>query len=166
VRHTEPFGGAARSIAHGRTPCGPEFGPNSGVRTQIRVQKLVGARDLNPGPHGPELCVVSSTETGFECLRWIRGIERTNGTVSSSFVALDYYMNYYMRKAPALHRPGLSGPMRMLNAKGTPGWRPSCISTVTTNFAVHRSARCLQERHLVRSDTRSRGRRFDSNVEA
>ena len=25
-----------------------------------------GARDLNPGPHGPEIWAVSSTETGFE----------------------------------------------------------------------------------------------------
>ncbi len=25
-----------------------------------------GARDLNPRPHGPELCAVSSTETDFE----------------------------------------------------------------------------------------------------
>jgi hypothetical protein len=25
-----------------------------------------GARDLNPGPHGPEVWAVSSTETGFK----------------------------------------------------------------------------------------------------
>jgi hypothetical protein len=27
-----------------------------------------GARDLNPGPHGPEICAVSSTESVFERL--------------------------------------------------------------------------------------------------
>src|SRR2546422_7258128 len=27
---------------------------------------MVGARDLNPRPHGPEICAVSSTEAVFE----------------------------------------------------------------------------------------------------
>src|ERR1700737_5633914 len=30
------------------------------------IQNWSGARDLNPGPHGPEIYVVSSTETAFE----------------------------------------------------------------------------------------------------
>jgi hypothetical protein len=30
-----------------------------------------GARDLNPGPHGPEILAVSSTEMGFEGFEFI-----------------------------------------------------------------------------------------------
>ena len=40
-------------------------------RGRNRIQELVGARDLNPGPHGPEIYAVSSTDTvveGFELI--------------------------------------------------------------------------------------------------
>jgi hypothetical protein len=32
----------------------------------VAESRWSGARDLNPGPHGPEICAVSSTETVFE----------------------------------------------------------------------------------------------------
>jgi len=41
-----------------------------------------GARDLNPGPHGPEICAVSSTETVFEGFELV---PRTHGPIPSRF---------------------------------------------------------------------------------
>ena len=35
------------------------------VRPEFEFKIWSGARDLTPGPHGPELCAVSSTELGF-----------------------------------------------------------------------------------------------------
>ena len=35
------------------------------------LKKWSGARDLTPGPHGPELCAVSSTEAVFEGFEFI-----------------------------------------------------------------------------------------------
>jgi hypothetical protein len=33
---------------------------------KFEPENLSGARDLNPGPNGPEVCVVSSIEEVFE----------------------------------------------------------------------------------------------------
>ncbi len=38
---------------------------------------LVGARDLNPGPHGPEIWAVSSTERRFEGFELISVADET-----------------------------------------------------------------------------------------
>jgi hypothetical protein len=38
--------------------------------------KLVGARDLNPGPHGPEIWALSSTETDFAGCEFISRTHR------------------------------------------------------------------------------------------
>jgi hypothetical protein len=50
--------------------------------TGIVFRNWSGARDLNPGPHGPEICAVSSTEHVFESFELI---SRTHWPISSRF---------------------------------------------------------------------------------
>ena len=52
---------------------------------------------MNPGPHGPEIWAVLSTEAGFDPRDLIlRAWDLPSGPVSSSYKAPDYYMNHYM----------------------------------------------------------------------
>jgi hypothetical protein len=61
-----------------------------------------GARDLNPGPHGPEIWAVSSTETCFEALSSIRVLVGRFPANFSHQPRLDYYMNYYTNASSRL----------------------------------------------------------------
>ena len=73
---------------------------------------------MNPGPHGPELCVVSSTETAFKGFEFISTPWQAISDWFSNQAGPDYYMNYYMnlvwvRRVPtSFERCGLGGARR------------------------------------------------------
>ena len=55
-----------------------------------------GARDLNPGPHGPELCDLSSRNAGNDRLVFEIAAARPTHTAIQGILQLDYYMKYYI----------------------------------------------------------------------
>src|SRR5476651_2384185 len=53
------------------TPVQRRYNVCSSKTGESEFGKWSGARDLNPGPHGPEIYAVSSTETVFEGFEFI-----------------------------------------------------------------------------------------------
>ena len=53
-----------------------------------------GARDLNPGPHGPELCDISSRFGGNDRFQFESFYAASRSVQICSVFPLDYYMNY------------------------------------------------------------------------
>src|ERR1035437_242366 len=79
-------------------PLQPRCHVRSGVRIRFVFEIWSGARDLNPGPHGPEIYAVSSMEIVFDGLSSFRAL---GGRFPASFshqARPDYYMNYYTER--------------------------------------------------------------------
>src|SRR5437879_1865645 len=55
-----------------------------------------GARDLNPGPNGPELLDISSRKRGNDRFQLETSAAASRTVQICSAVPLDYYMKYYM----------------------------------------------------------------------
>jgi hypothetical protein len=58
-----------------------------------------GARDLNPGPHGPELCDLSSRNFGNNRFSFEASTAASRDVQICSILLKDYYMKCYMARA-------------------------------------------------------------------
>ena len=104
-------------------------------RVGIEFKNWSGARDLNPGPHGPEIYAVSSTGASFVGFEFI---STTQPPVSSSFQPQDsagLHMNCYMERDFEEGHAGLPGPMSLRGRRGAfesdviKFWRPGPSGT-------------------------------------
>ena len=59
-----------------------------------------GARDLNPGPHGPESHDSSSKHVGFCVFQFDSSSRRARSVQICANLQPNYYMNYYMDCLP------------------------------------------------------------------
>ena len=65
-----------------------------------------GARDLNPGPHGPELCDLPSRDSETDRFQFDSAATETRAVQICGVLWPDYYMKYYIRASRAGNRLG------------------------------------------------------------
>jgi hypothetical protein len=63
-----------------------------------------GARDLNPGPHGPELCDIPSRHVGNDRFQFESFIAANHSVQICSVFPTVCYMKYYMNRLAAPNR--------------------------------------------------------------
>src|SRR2546430_2846378 len=76
------------------------------MRYAVRIQKLVGGPGFEPGPHGPELCEVSSRSAPNDRFQFEMSDWETESVQNQNVFLPDCYMKYYR----AFGDRGGSGP--------------------------------------------------------